>query len=76
MIYALIADEEQPLTHWVRGSGDNKDNMKPGYYAHVMAKTGTIVNIIVYDGKEQYEVPKGLRLSQVADDAQIGDTGY
>lgn len=37
---------------------------------------GTIANIIVYDGIQEYVAPAGTELLQVPDNAKMGDTGY
>lgn len=42
----------------------------------ITISAGTIANIIVYDGIQDYVAPEGTQLQQVPDNAKIGDTGY
>jgi hypothetical protein len=48
------------------------DNADPEEYGPV----GLICNIIMYDGESEYTPAAGLRLTQVPDEARIGDPGY
>lgn len=77
MKYALVSTVDQPLKVWVESIGDLlKSGYIPGHLSDITAEPGTIVNLIVYDGVAEYTPPEGQRLTEVPDDAKIGDTGY
>lgn len=77
MKYALIATVEQLLMVWIDSVGEMLDpGFIPGHTEQINAQPGTVVNLIVYDGKADYTPPEGTRLAEVPDDAKIGDSGF
>jgi len=70
MQWALVATVEQPLFYQSWEQDGNP------VYLTITAAPGTIVNIIDYDGEAPYTQADGTSLTQVPDEAPIGDTGY
>jgi hypothetical protein len=69
MQWALVNTVVMPHKNW---AWEGLTNYEKSYDA----QPGTIIDIIVYDGKTPYNPGEGLKLVQVPDDAKRGDTGY
>lgn len=50
-------------------------NQEP-YWRRVIVPSGSIVNMIAYDGVAPYTPPQNTVLREVPDTAKIGDEGY
>lgn len=77
MQWALVADIEQQLGMWVLVDTGELDVMgNPVFENRWVVKevpSGTIINIILYDGESEYTPPEGVYLTEVADNLHIGD---
>lgn len=63
--WALVATTEQEIHMWVNN-----------VWEPVVVPSGTIVNLIAYNGDSPYDPPPKTILMEVPDTAEIGDTGY